>query len=242
MTPVELVVVASAVFFASFVQVLAGFGFGLLAVPVMTLAISPREAVIVSTFVSITVTSWQAWQYRRDCVRALSRRMTAAAYAGMPLGLWVFVAVDEDTLKIALGGAILVSVALLVHGLNLHHVGPGLDVAAGFISGVLNTSVSTNGPPLVFTLQARQLEPHQFRGTIARVFAWSAVAAIVLFVAAGKVTRDGLEAAAIALPAMWVGQVLGYPLRRHFVAARFRWLVLALLTLAAISAIVSAVK
>jgi hypothetical protein len=242
MTTIELVVVASAVFCASFVQVLAGFGFGLLAVPVMTLAISPREAVIVSTLVSITVTSWQAWHLRRDCVRVLSRRMTAAAYVAMPLGLWIFVAVDEDTLKVVLGCAILVSVVLLARGLNLHHVGPGLDIVAGLISGVLNTSVSTNGPPLVFTLQARQLAPAQFRATIARVFAWSAVVALALFIAAGKVTREGLVAAAFALPAMWLGQGVGYPLRKHFHADRFRWLVLVLLTLAAASAIVSALR
>jgi hypothetical protein len=235
-------VVASAVFVASFIQVLAGFGFGLLAVPVMTLAISPREAVIVSTLVSVSITSWQAWHFRRDCLRVLSRRMTAGAYAAMPLGLWIFVVVDEDTLRIALGGAILVSVALLARGINLHHVGPGLDVVAGLISGVLNTSVSTNGPPLVFALQARRLTPNQFRATIARVFAWSSLVALALFVAAGKVTRDGLVAAAIAFPALWLGQATGYPLRKHVSAARFRWLVLVLLTLAAATAIVAAIR
>lgn len=241
-TAVELIVVAGAVFVASFVQVLAGFGFGLLAVPVMTLAISPREAVIVSTFVSITVTAYQAFTLRKDCVRELSRRMIVGAYLAMPLGLWIFVTVDESTLRIALGCATLVSVVLLARGLNLHSVGPGLDVVAGLISGVLNTSVSTNGPPLVFALQARQLTPAQFRATINRVFAWCAIAAIVLFVSAGKVTRDGLVGAAVALPAMWIGQAAGYPLRKHFSAVRFRKLVLALLTLAAISAIVSAVR
>jgi hypothetical protein len=239
-TTPELVVVASAVLVASFVQVLAGFGFGLLSVPVMTLAISPREAVVVTTLVGITVTTSQAFQFRRDCVHVLSRRMTASAYAAMPLGLWIFVAVDEDTLKIVLGCAILGSVVLLARGLNLHHVGPGLDVVAGLISGVLNTSVSTNGPPLVFALQARQLPPNQFRATIVRVFAWSAVAALTLFVAAGKVTRDGLVAAAVALPAMWLGQLLGYPLRGRVSPVRFRALVLALLAIAGISAIVSA--
>jgi uncharacterized membrane protein YfcA len=239
---VELSVVAGAVFFASFVQVLAGFGFGLLSVPVMTLAISPREAVVVSTLVGITVTTWQAWHFRRDAVLPLSRRMVAAAYAGMPLGLWVFVSVGEDTLRIVLGSAILVSVVLLARGLNLHHVGPALDVSAGFISGVLNTSVSTNGPPLVFTLQARQLPPAAFRATIVRVFAWSAIAALVLFVAAGKVTHDGLVAAGFALPAMWLGQLAGFPFRRHFHAARFRVLVLVLLALAAVSTIVAALR
>lgn len=242
MSPLELAVVASAVFFASFVQVLAGFGFGLLSVPVMTLAISPREAVVVTTLVGLTVTTSQAWQYRKDCVHVLSRRMTASAYLGMPLGLWVFVSVSEDALKIALGCAILVSVVLLARGLNLHHVGPGLDVAAGFISGVLNTSISTNGPPLVFVLQARQLEPNAFRATIVRVFAWSSIAALALFIAADKVTHDGLVAAAFALPAMWAGQFAGRPFRKHFQAERFRWLVLGLLTLAAISAIVSALR
>jgi uncharacterized membrane protein YfcA len=56
------------------------------------------------------------------------------------------------------------------------------------------------------------------------------------------VTRDGLVAAAIALPALWIGQATGYPLRKHVSAARFRWLVLVLLTLAAASAIVAAVR
>jgi uncharacterized membrane protein YfcA len=115
-------------------------------------------------------------------------------------------------------------------------------VVAGFMSGVLNTSISTNGPPLVFVLQARQLAPPAFRATIVRVFAWSAIAALTMFIAAGKVTRNGLVAAAVALPAMWIGQVAGYPFRKHFHAERFRWLVLALLTLAAISAIVSALR
>jgi uncharacterized protein len=239
---VELAVVAAAVFAASFVQVLAGFGFGLLSVPVMTLAISPREAVVVSTLVGITVTSTQAWQFRRDAVRVLSRRMVAAAYAGMPLGLLVFVTVSEDALRIILGCAILVAVVLLARGLNLHHVGPALDVGAGFLSGVLNTSISTNGPPLVFVLQARQLPPAEFRATIVRVFAWSAVAALVLFVAAGKVTRDGLVAAAWALPAMWIGQLAGRPLRRHVTSTRFRVLVLVLLAVAATSTIATALR
>lgn len=239
-TALDLGSVAGIVFLAAMVQVLSGFGFGLMTVPLMTLVITTREAVVVSTLLGVGLSSWQAWHQRADAVRPLVVRMTSAAYVGMPIGLWVFVVVDDHTLRLLLGIAVLVAVVLLAVRVNLRHVGPGLDVGAGLLSGILNTSLSTNGPPLVFVLQARQLEPPAFRATIAQVFAWSNVVGLTLFLVAGKVTGEGVVAAAVAMPALIAGQFAGFPLRRHVHGERFRRLVLVLLTGAAISAIVSA--
>ena len=61
-TTAQLIVVGVAVFVAAFMQIVAGFGFALLAVPLMTLAIEPKVAVVVSTLTGIFVTSWQALQ------------------------------------------------------------------------------------------------------------------------------------------------------------------------------------
>ncbi len=241
-TALDLGWVAGIVFLAAMVQVLSGFGFGLMTVPLMTLVITTREAVVVSTLLGVGLSSWQAWHQRADAVRPLVVRMTSAAYVGMPIGLWVFVVVDDHTLRLLLGIAVLVAVVLLAVRVNLHHVGPGLDIGAGLLSGILNTSLSTNGPPLVFVLQARQLEPPAFRATISQVFAWSNVVGLTLFLVAGKVTGDGVVAAAVAMPALIAGQFAGFPLRRHVHGERFRRLVLVLLTGAAISAIVTALK
>src|SRR5436190_10598844 len=93
MTTGALAVVAAAVFFASGVQVIAGFAFGLLAVPLMTLAIPTRQAVVVSALVGFSVSAWQAWLHRRDVDVPTARQMTIAAYLGMPLGLVIFLAV-----------------------------------------------------------------------------------------------------------------------------------------------------
>lgn len=236
----QLVVIAAVVLFASFVQVIAGFAFGLMSVPLMTLAIPVTDAVVVSTLVGTCVTAWQSIHQRRTADWSLVRRLAAAAYLGMPLGIWAFVTVDAKILKLAVGVAVLAAVVVLATRLNWQHSGPGLDYAAGFVSGILNTSVSTNGPPLVFAMQARQLSADVFRASISAVFALSSIGGLALFIAVGKVTRDGVAAAAIALPAMLVGQVLGYPARKHVHGERFRRLVLVLLTGAAISAIVSA--
>jgi hypothetical protein len=115
-----------------------------------------------------------------------------------------------------------------------------MDYGAGFLSGVLNTSLSTNGPPLVFNLQARHLEAPQFRATISAVFAISNIGGLTLFILDGKITRDGLIASAIALPAWALGQLLGWPVRKHMHGERFRWLVLVLLCAAGVTTIVFA--
>jgi uncharacterized protein len=240
-TTAQLIVVGMAVFVAAFMQIVAGFGFALLAVPLMTLAIEPKIAVVVSTLTGIFVTSWQAYKDRALADRVLVKRMTIGAYVGMPLGLLVFLSVDDNVMRFMLGLAVLVAVVMLALRVNLHHVGPHLDYGSGFVSGVLATSLSTNGPPLVFALQARQLEAARFRATISTVFALSNVGGLALFIASGKITRDGIVAAAVTIPAMFVGQLLGFPIRKHVHGERFRWLVLVLLVAAAISAIVNAV-
>ena len=241
MTTVQLVVVAIAVFIAAFTQVIAGFGFGLLAMPIMTLAIPVDEAVVVATLLGMVSTTWMGWHLRADRDRPLVKRLTLAAFVGMPLGLWILNVVSDRSLRLALGVSVLIATALLVRRINLAHVGNGLDYTAGFLSGVLNTSLSTNGPPLVFDLQARQLPPNPFRATIAAVFACSNVVALALFIGGGKITNDGLQAALIALPAWALGQGLGWPIRKHVDGERFRVMVLILLFIAGTTAIVFAV-
>jgi uncharacterized protein len=240
-TTAQLIVVAVAVFVAAFMQILAGFGFALLSVPLMTLAIEPKLAIVVSTLTGVFVTSWQAYRDRAETDRVLVKKMTIGSYVGMPLGLVVYITVDDNVLRFLLGIAVLIAAILLAMRVNLHHVGPRLDYGAGFISGVLATSLSTNGPPLVFALQARQLSAAKFRATISTVFALSNIGGLALFIGSGKITRDGIVTAAVTIPAMFVGQLIAFPIRKHVHGERFRWLVLVLLIAAAISAIVNAI-
>ena len=241
MTTAQLIVVAVAIFLAAFTQVIAGFGFALLAMPIMTLAVPVEQAVVVSTLLGMVSTSWMGWHLRAVVVRPIAKRLALAAFAGMPLGLWILNVVSDRALRLALGVAVLIATALLVRRINLAHVGPAFDLGAGFISGVLNTSLSTNGPPLVFDLQARQLAPNEFRATISAVFAVSNVVGLALFIADGKITADGIHASLVAIPAWVIGQGLGWPVRKHMHGERFRVMVLVLLFLAGTTAIVFAV-
>lgn len=240
MTATELIVVAVAIFVAAFVQVLAGFGFALLSMPIMTLAVPVERAVIVSTLLGILTSTWQFAHLRRDADVVLVRRLVIGAFAGMPLGIWVLVAVSDRALRVALGIAVLGATVLLVRRVSLQHLGAPFDYAAGFLSGVLNTSLSTNGPPLVFGLQARGVPPERFRSTITMVFLVCNVGGLALFAFDGKFTNDGLAGAALACPAWALGIAAAAPVRRHVHGERFRWMVLGLLAAAGVLAIVAA--
>ncbi len=242
MTTGQLILIAVAIFGASFVQVIAGFGFALLSMPIMVIAVPVEQAVVVSALISVLTTTWQALRLREHAQVPLLKRLVPAAYLGMPLGLVILNVVSDFALQLTLGIMVLVAVVLLARNVNLAHVGRRMDFGFGFLSGVLNTSLSTNGPPLVFDLQARRLPADQFRATISATFALSNVGGLALFIADDKINRTGVNAALIALPAWAAGQFLGWPVRKHFHGERFRRMVLALLFAAGVSTIVFAVS
>jgi len=233
--------VAVVVAFAATVQLSAGFGFGLAAVPLLSVVLDPHDAVVVALGLATFTNSYQAFTGRRDTDRPVVTRLLAGASVGLPLGLLVFRLADSQVLGIVIGVAVLASVVVIAAGLDLRHVGPGLDVGAGVLSGALTMSAGVNGPPLVFVLQARHFPPARFRATITTVFAVLDIVSIIVFAAIGDVDGDVVAAIAVSLPGLALGAAAGISLRRHLDPPRFRRLVLALLTVAGVSAIVAAV-
>jgi hypothetical protein len=240
MNGLELIWVVGVIVIASFAQSLSGFGFALLSVPLMSLVISPRDAVVISTVIGAVSTTSQAVIDRRHLDWLLARRLSIAAYIGMPIGLLAFVLVSETGLRFGVGVTVLLATFLLLRGFRLQESQRHYEWLLGATSGILSTSTSTNGPPLVFLMQARQLSPEVFRATINTVFALSNFGALGLFLAAGKVSSDNMVGVVVALPALGVSLGLGYFVRRHVTPSRFKFLVLGLLLLSSVSVLVSA--
>jgi uncharacterized protein len=225
---------------AATIQLIAGFGFALAAVPLFSVVIDPHDAVIVSLGIATLTSGAQAWAGRRNRDRRVARGMLAGAAVGLPIGWLIYLWADNRVLGIVIGVAVLASVVVISRGLDLRHTGPGLDVAGGVLSGALTMSSSVNGPPLVFVLQARRFGPVPFRSTITMVFALLDVVGITAFAATGEIGGDEVAAIAVALPGVAAGAAVGIALRRHVDAVRFQRLVLVLLVVAGLSAILSA--
>jgi uncharacterized protein len=228
--PAEIALVAAAVLLSAVIQSTSGFGFALLAVPLMSIVVSTEQAVVVVAVVSLVASAGQAIGHRAHGDRPVIGRMLAGAVVGAPIGLAVFSVLTGRQLRFALAAIIFTFLALTIRGFSLRKAGRTVDLGAGVVAGVLNTSLSTNGPPIVMALHARGLPPEPFRATVAAVFAGSSVIAVGLFAATGRYDRDALVLIAASLPALGVGYAIGVRQRRRFDLAGFRRLVLGLLT------------
>jgi uncharacterized membrane protein YfcA len=153
----------------------------------------------------------------------------------MPLGLWVLVHADEGLLKVGLGVVIVVLIVVLMRTRAKNQPRPIVEVVAGLCSGVLSTSTSTNGPPLVFAAQLRGMQPDQFRATLSFTFALQGAISLAAFVIAGEASREAVLVALLGLPLVAVGQWLGVRIRPRVQGKRFEQLVYVLLGLSAVS-------
>ncbi|MEZ5216925.1 MAG: sulfite exporter TauE/SafE family protein [Ilumatobacteraceae bacterium] len=206
--------------------------------PLLALILDTRDASMIATMLSMLTSGSQAVEFRRHVQGGLTTRLVLAMFAGMPLGLWLFARADERVLRVLLSVTILVLVVLLARGLDLSGHGGGLDFGIGLTAGALTTSLSTNGPPLVFLLQSRRLAPEAFRGTIAAIFTITAVVSAVARGAIGGFTRPVVVGSLVALVPLVLGRTIGIRARSRLHGDRFRNAVLVLLAAAAISAVI----
>ena len=109
-----------------------------------------------------------------------------------------------------------------------------VDIVLGAFSGLLATSVSTNGPPLVFLLQSKQLDPWRLRATLAYVFTISGCASFIVLMIAGKGSIEAFQYAMLSLPAMYLGTVVGRRASLRVTQEAFKRLVYVLLLATAV--------
>lgn len=238
--PGDLALIAAIVSLAACVQMVSGFGFALMAVPLMGLAIDLKTAVVISTICGTASNTYQAINDGRHRDQNLVRLLVITSFLGMPFGLMLLDRVDIDVLRVAIGLFVLVAlVAVLKFGEGNIVGGRMLEGLAGFVSGVLATSTSTNGPPLVLLLRSRGLSPEVFRATLNTVFSIVAFASIVMFAIGGLITNEALVGTLMAVPGLCAGMYVGTRVRGALAPAVFWRIAAGLLTMTAVSSIVS---
>ncbi|TAM68549.1 MAG: sulfite exporter TauE/SafE family protein [Microbacteriaceae bacterium] len=193
---------------ASFAQAITGFGFALVAIPLLALVAGVHTAVVGVTLLSAVLTISASVHYRRDVEWAVTRRLTISALIGMPLGLAALALLDQRWLGI--GVAVLVVLFALASLRRLPgRAGQASVLGAGFIGGIFLTSTGMNGPPLVATLQAMDFTPGRVRATLQASFAAQDILAVAGFAIVGQLTTDSLLVLAAGLLGIPLGWLAG---------------------------------
>jgi uncharacterized membrane protein YfcA len=206
---IEAIVVA-AVFVAALLQSLSGFGFAILVMPVLTLALGVQMAAPIVAMAGLTVYAVNLVRYREAINVGELLRLAAGSIAGALLGFWVLVIVSELVVERLLG-LMLIGYAVYswmqpsaVRPLSRRWVYP-----AGFLGGCLGGAYNTPGPPVIVYGSLRQWHRDEFRGLLQSLFLVNAVVVVGSHLIAHHVTSRVFRLYLYALPALALGILAG---------------------------------
>lgn len=180
-----MLLAALAAFAGAFVQSATGMGFALVLSPALFAVMDPEEAVTAVLILGAVLCALVLVESRGVGTHGLGRLLVPAV-PGLAVGLVVLAALSKEALQIGVG--VVVAAAALW---QLRHGAAALrlnSLAAGFLSGVLTTSISVNGPPLALWLESERVAPAVFRTTLAASFLILDIAGIGLIV-----SREGTD-------------------------------------------------
>lgn len=231
---------AAAVFLAGLTYGLTGFGFALVATPILAVLLSPRTAVPAVLLMSMAngllllMATWRDVQPRRILPLAL------AGIAATPAGAYFLAWGSPQVLKWFIGAVITLFALAFLFGFQrpVRQEGPA-SVPVGLVSGFLNGSTGMSGPPVILFFTNQGLEQRAFRANLVAYFMALNVVTLPLYAYHGLITRQvGLYALA-ALPALALGTWAGLRLTGRVNPRLFRIITLLLVLMAGISSILS---
>ena len=236
----NLIVISGIFFFAGFIQSFTGFGFALVATPLLFFLIDPKTAIVVViclgsvTIVAMTIVHRQSIDLRRALY------LSAGSVLGIPLGAYVLMVLSPESIKLVVGVLIVVlTILLLVNRFPFLRPFGFWHLFIGFCSGLLTSSTSMGGPPMVLFLLSQKVKKAEFYGTISATFNVLNLFTLGTFGTMGMINTDILKTAAAALPALAAGFFLGTRAARKIDNQVFRYITSALVLIAAIIAIIT---
>jgi uncharacterized protein len=232
----DLLAGALSVAAASFLGGVTGFGYALVATPLLLLAGFPLPFVVTANLSLALVTRVSiAYRFR---AHVTLRRVVALVVGSVP-GLWlgtrVLAGADPDAIKLAAGVLVMGLALALARSLTAPppRPVPGAPVAAGFAGGFLGATTSLNGVAPVLLLARDKAAPRSFIADLAVYFVASNAIALGLLAQGGALSHRALFPAAVlwlpgSLAANWFGSTVGPRLPE----AAFRRLTLAIIFVA----------
>lgn len=235
LTVAAVVIAFVAVLVGALVQGVIGFGMNLVAVPVLALLEPdslPAVAVMLGVPISLTMLAHEHVSVDRTGVAWVM----VGRLPGTVLGAWIVTVASNGALAVVIGASVLFATLLSAWAPPIPH-NPRTVTAAGFVSGTTGTAAGIGGPPLALLYQHHP--GPVIRSTLAATFFLGTILSLTMLGIAGEIGWAHVLFAALLTPAALVGSRFSRRFASHVDA---NWLRPAVLTFAAVSAVVVVVN
>ncbi|MBU1001666.1 MAG: sulfite exporter TauE/SafE family protein [Proteobacteria bacterium] len=223
--------VAGIVLVASFIQGTAGFGFAFFSVPLLALLLDFRVAVptlvLLAQVLNLIILSQH--HFRADWKKSVLP-LTLFSLPGIPVGVWLLTWLDVRLLQGSLG------VILVFYALYQWLAKPAPRVlsrawmvCAGFLAGCLGGALNSQGPPVLVYTSLQPWSKDLVKGTLTAFFFTTGLAVVATQAYQGLITPEVTHLAAVCLPFLLVGVLVGRALYKRLGEGGYRQLFMTLI-------------
>ncbi len=197
-----------------------GGGLGVMAVPLMSLFVTPQFAAAVMMPILLTMDLLIVWRYRATWDRRIILGLLPAALVGLGLGSLSFHYMDANAVKFLVGLLAAFFVMQFIAStrveLSQQETPRPVVIALGALSGFASFIAHAGGPPVKGYLLRQQLEKSWFVGTNTVFFFILNFLKTIAYGAFGTLSLTSLQISAVLSPMLLFGVFIGF--RLHTVA------------------------
>ncbi|MEM7063866.1 MAG: sulfite exporter TauE/SafE family protein [Cyanobacteria bacterium P01_B01_bin.77] len=229
-------------FVAAFVQGVSGFGFALVAMPILSGVTSIQTAAPLVALTTLTNNLILCIYYRQSFDRNVIANLLLGSVLGIPIGFLALDYIPTALMLIVLG---IVIVTYSLYSL-ISPVVPVLKsklwaYGAGFLSGILLGSFNLPGPPVILYGSSQRWSQEKFKGNLTSFF-WVSVAIVVVGHGfQNRISEEIIRQFLIAIPGFMLGLFLGVVLAKKFDPNIFRRVITVLLLVIGVRLIISGI-
>jgi len=229
-----------AVFGAAALQSATGIGFGVIAGPVLLIALNDGSAIQISIVLNLLIALILTPSMWQQADRQLLARLLIGLAIGSPVGLLIFLNMDIVFLKGFAGLAVAYTLFLIRRNNRApsHTSQPSNrsteQISIGVLSGIMGASLAMPGPIPAAWMSARGFSRETIRATILMMFVFAYVVALVLQFGLAGIGADTMWLSATLAPATVIGILVGRALSNRVTERAFRWLLITILASTAI--------
>lgn len=224
------------IFLAAFVQGLSGFGFQLVAIPLLSLFINIKEAIPLAALCGYLVNIYLIVSLRQHIKIFTLRRLIVGASLGIPIGAY-FLASAEPVLVERMLGVFIVAFVLLNHFNIIKQIRMNVNwgYLFGLFSGVLGGAFNTNGPPIIIYFYLQGMNKEELKASITGYFIFTSSLIVLSHLVSGLATEQTYFTFLKFTPVVLLGIILGNAVFKKINSKIYNYSILIILLILGVS-------
>lgn len=201
--------IALILFLASFIQGVVGFGFALVALPLLSFVLDVKQVVVLLVAQSLIQNSAALMRLYRHVEWKRMLKLVFIASLMIPLGVYMLRLFSARSILLFASLIMFVFYILPVQRLPIRLSPRVSAILAAASSGLLNSTASASGPPMIMYLSSIGIPKQSFRANLMFYFFLLNVFTLISFSYSGLFTGQILRQSLFYAPFVLVGSALG---------------------------------